>query len=199
MIDFELLYTARKAILHDVVNLHVDALSYRSFITDFGHLFLYFFYKYLLESELGFLVIALSNKKVHGFVLGWFDSSKMLSILLKQFYIFFPILALKIIVQPHKIKNVLETLFYSKKERVEEKAELIVIAVEPEVRSTGVGKKLVEMLSEEFKRQGISSYKVTVHQEMERSNNFYLKSGFYLIDSFKMYNVIWNLYTMKLI
>jgi GNAT superfamily N-acetyltransferase len=74
------------------------------------------------------------------------------------------------------------------------KSELLVIVTEANNRSKGLGSKLVHHLNEEFKKENISEYTVTVHAEMEKSNNFYLRNGMNLLNSFELYDVVWNEY-----
>ena len=89
-------------------------------------------------------------------------------------------------------------MFYVKKENSAVESELIVIVTDSNYRSSGVGSGLIAALNAEFVKRDIHEYKVTVHDEMKQSNNFYLKNGMKLSASFLMYNVKWNLYINRI-
>ena len=57
-------------LLTEAARLHIEHLSYRSFITMFGPKFMVELYKDILSANLGFFVFALDGNKVCGFVLG---------------------------------------------------------------------------------------------------------------------------------
>lgn len=198
MIQIDVITDNSNQYVEEAVKLHIEALSYRSFITDLGFDFMFNFYKTMLELNLGFLVVATDDNGFLGFILATEKSTSLFKSILKKFNVFIPILLKNILKNPTIIGKILETLFYSKNENSNIDAELVVIAVNKNKRSKGVGKLLIDKLTEVFRKKRISDYKVTVHKEMDKSNNFYLKNGFELTNTFKMYRVEWNLYTKNL-
>ncbi len=197
-IGYEVIHENNEDFLKQAADLHYEALSYRSFITNFGQKFLYQLYKWILADRLGFFVFAKKDSEVKAFVLGCTDSTKLMSIIFKRFWIFAKLIISVVFKNPTLIVKILETIFYIRKEKGEAKAELLVIIVEKESRSKGIGSILLEKLNNEFAKQGILEYKVTVHKEMDKSNNFYLKNGMRLLKTFKLYNVPWNIYLKKI-
>ncbi len=111
-------------------------------------------------------------------------------------YIYFVLL--NIIKKPLSIIKVVETILYSKKQHSNIKSELIVIAVDKKFQSQGIGTGLIKELEKNFVSHNINEYRVTIHDEMINSNNFYLKNNFHLYTSFKMYNYKWNEYIKKI-
>ena len=192
--EYKVVYEYNKNLLRQAADLHYEDLSYRSFITSFGRNFLYQLYKGILLCRLGFFVFANSDSRVKGFVLGCTDSTKLMSVIFRRFWIFAKSIIPVILKNPALITKLFETIFYSRKEGVKIKAELLVIAVEAKSRSKSIGSILVEKLNNEFKKQGILEYKVTAHKEMNKSNNFYLKNGMGLLKTFNLYNIPWNIY-----
>lgn len=191
---FVLKKTFNPSLLFKAASLHVEYLSYRSFITMFGTKFIFELYKDILAKDFGFFVFATNGANVYGFVLGCTDSGMLLKIITRNFLKYLKIILPKILVNPLLLFKIFETFFYTKKENSLIKAELIVIVTDQNNRSRGLGSKLVSVLNEEFLKIGIVQYKVTVHSEMTRSNNFYIKNGMHLACSFNMYKVKWNLY-----
>ena len=104
----------------------------------------------------------------------------------------------RVIIKPKLIPKLFETLFYVKKENSLVAPELIVIVTDSNYRDMKVGSKLVQILNGEFLKRNLHEYKVTVHDEMVKSNNFYIKNGMNLSASFMMYGVKWNLYVNQI-
>ena len=192
--NYRVVEEPEEGFLVQATQLHHEALSYRSFITLFGVQFLTLLYREFLASRLGFLVVAHEEERLGGFILASTDSSPMMSVVWRRPHLFVPVVAPILCQHPRLVLKILETLFYSRRENSDVCAELVVIAVRPELRSQGVGRKLVERLDSEFCKRGVSRYKVTVHSEMDDSNRFYGQNGFHLEGDFRMYGVPWNLY-----
>ena len=183
-------------LLVQVARLHQQALAFTSFLTSFGEKFLVQLYKALIELQLGFFILASEPPVVRGFVFGSLDSSGLMGVVARRFYVFVPIMLPAFIRHPSLIVKAFEILSYSQKAAaVPIKSELVVIAVESSERSRGIGAKLVELLDEEFRNKGVARYKVTVHGHMARANNFYRKTGFSCEGAFKLAGLDWNIYT----
>jgi hypothetical protein len=185
-------------LLSEAARLHIEHLSYRSFITLFGNKFMVELYKDILADKLGFFIFALEDGHVCGFVLGCINSKQLFNIIARKFIKYFMIIFPRIILNPQIIPKLFETLFYVNKENTNVESELIVIVTDINHRSTGVGKQLVSVLDQEFLKHGVHQYKVTVHDEMKKSNNFYVKNGMKLSANFMMYGVKWNMYINQL-
>lgn len=192
--QFHTTHTVEEDILRQAVQLHMAALSYRSFITSFGESFLLNLYRSILELRIGFLVVALDPPRVRGFILGCFDSSRLISIILRKPLVFGPIMIPHMLRHPSSVLNALQILLYPSKLPSSVKAELVVIAVDEASRSQGVGGRMLELFDEELRSQGVLQYKVTVHEAMERSNKFYQANGFALKGKFDLLGVRWNSY-----
>jgi len=195
---YRVLETADVNLLNAAADLHIEHLSYRSFITLFGRRFIVELYKDMLADNSAFLVFALNRKGVCGFVLASVDSNKIFSSVKKKVFTYSKIILPRLLTSPKLIVKLFETFFYVKKENTDVKAELIVIVTDANNRSAGIGSKLVNIMNTEFLKRNVMEYKVTVHDEMTRSNQFYIKNGMTLATSFMMYNTKWNLYVKQL-
>jgi ribosomal protein S18 acetylase RimI-like enzyme len=196
---YEVVREPHSSFMPQAVRLHHDALSYRSFITSFGVAFLETLYEGIVERDLGFLVVAHEADELRGFILACADSGQMMSVVTRKPWRFLPRMISTLVRRPCSIAKLVQTLSYSRKEGTSVKAELVVIAVSDGVRSRGIGAELVKVLDGQLKQAGVERYKVTVHEEMERSNRFYRQLGFRLENTFEMYGTKWNLYIRDLV
>lgn len=196
--DYAILAAPDPELLSAAARLHLAALSDRSFITLFGERFLKEIYRGLIERRIGFLVIARDTAGLAGFVLACTESARLMSVVTGSPLMFARLMAARVIRHPRSFRKVLETAFYGRRERSVLTAELLVIAVEPRYRSTGVGRALLGELRAELRSRGVAGYKVTVHAEMIAANRFYVENGLRLAGSFRLYGVRWNLYADEL-
>lgn len=180
------------------VRLHIEALSYRSFLTSLGEGFLRRLYDGLLAGGDAFLVAATEADRLVGFILAVTDSRRLFSFVLRHPLRFGPSVARALLRRPWLLRKVLETLAYPRREGASVPAELVVIAVDADRRSSGIGRELLAGLHRELAARGVDAYKVTVHAAMRDSNRFYLTNGFTLDRTFELYGVPWNLYLRRL-
>jgi len=197
-VEYKVIYEYDEDVLRQAANLHYQTLAYRSFITSFGQDFLYELYKGILGSHLGIFIFTSADSRLKGFILGCTNSQKLISIIFKRFWIFGKLIIPVVLRNPVIIKKLITTIFYPQKEGVKTKGELLVIVVEPDSRSRGIGSMLLKKLDEEFRKHGICEYKVTVHKEMMKSNHFYLKNGMKLLRTFNLYDTAWNIYSRNI-
>lgn len=190
-------------LLESVCKLHIQGLDYRSFITKLGGKFLKCYYTALLETNRGFLVVAREGNELLGFILAAEDSSKIFNFSLKRLgrLAFMAGLGLLRSRKPFRLLLQIIKVFFSYSALTDNKvkAELIAIVVDEKKRSRKIGHELLAQLSGAFLKRKVSEFKVTVHDEMIRSNQFYIKEGFVLSHKFKLQNeVIWNVYIRKI-
>ena len=183
----------------EAARMHIEHLSYRSFITDFGLKFIIELYKDWLKDNNAILLLATNEGELSGFVLGLKNNQRLFVPIKRNPMKYFKIIFLCILKRPYILKKIFETLFYTSKAHVESTSELLVIVTNSKNREKGLGTQLVNSLNSEFKKENILNYTVTVHKKMDRSNNFYIKNNMNLEKSFDMYGSKWNLYLNKII
>ena len=198
LVEYTVVAKPEPELLDDVASLHHGALSYRSFITDFGPRFLTVLYRGLLSRGDGFLLVATEDGSLVGFILACTDSTRLLSAVLGSPFEVASIILPALVRSPRRLTKLIQTLRYGSRRRVPIPAELLVIAVVPERRSTGVGRRLLTELRAEFRARGIDAYKVTVHEQMADANHFYSENGLHMAGQFRLYGVPWNLYVDRL-
>lgn len=196
--DYTVVVAPERELLLDVVSLHHAALSYRSFITAFGPRFLTVLYRGLLRRGDGFLVVATEDGALVGFILACTDSTRLLSAVVRSPFQVASIILPALLRSPRLLTKLVETLRYGGRLHVPIPAELLVIAVVPERRSSGIGRQLLTTLRAELRARGIDAYKVTVHEQMAEANRFYADNGLAMVGGFRLYGVRWNLYVDRL-
>ena len=182
-----------------VAEIHAQALA-GDFLPSLGVSFLSELYRGILGMRLGFGYVAVSAGQVAGFVLGSDDTSALFrTVMLRRAVPLGLRMVPAVVRHPGLLRKIIETFTYPQQEgSVAVAAELVVIAVDARLRSKGVGAQLCDALDDDFRRRGIKQYKVTVNQSNDGANRFYLRQGFRLADSFRLYGRGWNLYTRTL-
>lgn len=179
-----------------ITKIHTSSLA-GDFLPSLGFNFLKTFYDGVIGKcgVYGFGVF--EDGKIHGFVIGTTDSSKFFSRAIKAHFLKLSLLlTVRLIKNPTLVKNVLETLRYSKK-AVGPKAELVVIAVDEDYQGKGVGKLLIEALESAFRKEEIKRYKLTVHAD-KKAVGFYEHLGYSRRAKFSLYGKIWYIYERKI-
>jgi len=192
--EYMIIRAADPRLLRQAAALHHDTLSDRSFITALGERFLLRLYEGLLERDLGFLVVARDGERLRGFILACTDSGRLLSVVARAPIAFAASIIPALVRRPWSVGRLVETALYGRRERSRVAAELLVIAVDAEVRSIGIGRRLLTELRRELAARGISTYRVTVHEAMADANRFYAANGLRLSTTFRLYGVRSNLY-----
>ena len=197
-----------------VAEIHASALP-GDFLPSLGTGFLCVFYRAALESGAAFGFVQEAGGRVGGFVLGSADTGRLFHRVILRAALPLGWAALPAILRrPSLLARVAETFLYPQREAsargapaqevrvqeavAQEAAELVVIAVDSQLRGQGSGQALVRALDEAFLAQGVHSYKVTVLQSNPGANRFYQRLGFCLAGQFKLYGKRWNLYTRSL-
>ncbi len=175
--------------------LHYESIK-DSFLCEFGVEFIQKIYRKLIKSDKCFGYVYTNNSDIIGFVTGSVNMEEfMRSLFVKDFFEIAPMVFVRLIIKPYLIKNVIQTLLYSKKSDVENvKAELVSIVVRKDQRGKKIGTLLLDNLIDRFKKTGISKFKVMVDKSNAIANDFYRNSGFKLHSTFSMYNKDINLY-----
>jgi ribosomal protein S18 acetylase RimI-like enzyme len=210
-----------KSHIPEVARVHSLALA-GDFLPSLGELFLRVFYRTVIDNNLGFGFVAIEDEPrgelakyssgVRGFILGSYNTSDLFRKVIRRSAFQLGFSAIPAVLRhPKLIFKALETFSYPGREGVvEEKTELLVIAIDQNHRGAGLGKKLVNALNQAFldsrgnesKGEGnlprVSSYKLTVLESNQNANAFYLALGFKKAGQFRLYGQNWNVYIFRL-
>ncbi len=186
-----------------MANLHVSAFP-GFFLTSLGKPFLRLLYAGFMKQPHGICLVALDAGIIVGFVVGTVDPSGFFRRLLHQHALGFAFAAL-----PGLLRNPLFTarkclgaLLYRGETPggIPEAILLSSLAVSPAAQSKGVGQALVRSFADEVRQRGGKAvYLTTDETENERTNRFYARCGFKLLDTFKRPgNRVMNRWIMRL-
>ena len=161
----------------EVARLHTTGIG-EGFLSSLGEKFLCCLYGAVVESEMSFGFVAVDQGNVLGFISCAESTGALYKAILKRYLHRLLWACLPAMLKPRNIKHALETLFYPMRTEADlPTAELLSIVVAKEARGLGLGRRLVEACSDEFRRRGIVSFKAMVFEKF-LSNSFYQRVGF---------------------
>jgi ribosomal protein S18 acetylase RimI-like enzyme len=189
-----------------VARLHQDGIT-TGFLTQLGISFLSKLYIAIAHDKqsIVYVMVDESSEEVRGFIAATCNTSIMYKRILLKHAVVFSALLIPIIFKPGFIRKAIETLWYAKRPTQGEKvgemitsAELLAIAVSPEIRGKGVGRSLVSSLEDYFRDRELKHYKVVTASKDNGSNAFYQKIGFYLMRQFTHHGNCMNEYVKEI-
>jgi ribosomal protein S18 acetylase RimI-like enzyme len=186
-----------------MASLHVSAFS-GFFLTSLGRPFLRRLYAGFMTQPEGLCLVAEEAGTVVGFVVGTVEPSGFFRRLLRRQALLFAFAA-----APGLLRNplfaarkCLGALFYRGESPggIPDAVLLSSLAVSPATQSKGVGQALVRGFVDEVRQRGGKAvYLTTDETENERTNRFYARCGFELLDTFKRPgNRVMNRWIMRL-
>lgn len=165
---------AKKSDIKAIVNLHMATLKNGLFY-ELGKGILKKLYSYALSNDNAFLIVGEDKGQIIAVILFFNDIDRFLNGLRRKyaFDLMFGLAKLSL-KKPSTITSVLSSFFYGNIP----KAELFFIFVDKNYQKTGIGKRLIEKINLEFKKQGIKEYGVIVGFSNREAKKFYGKCGF---------------------
>lgn len=163
----------------NIAKIHVGSLN-ESFLGTLGEKFLNLFYRALIEHKNSKVIVIEDDNKIIGFVSGSSDTKSFYKYFLKSKFIHAGINLLPKVVSLNTLRKILETLTYPNNEITTSelpKAELLSIALTKDVLRKGLGKTLFYALADEFNKEEIYKFKITVGDNLFYANKFYQKMG----------------------
>jgi ribosomal protein S18 acetylase RimI-like enzyme len=162
-----------------VARLHREAIP-AAFTSFLGESFLKIFYRTLIESRYCFGFSAVDeNDNVLGYITGASRLSGFSRDFLMRNFLTVPFLILPKVLSWKIVKSIFQSLFMSRQDRKKDlpEAEIVSVAVVPQARGMGIGKRLMNVALDEFVRHGVQQVKVMVGDKLP-ANQYYIKSGF---------------------
>jgi GNAT superfamily N-acetyltransferase len=161
-----------------VANIHREEID-SGFMSTLGHKFLVNMYKSLAVSSHIYLLAAIKDDKILGFICGSTDTGKAYKeVLFKRAVSFLPALLPKII-SIEKIRGIIEVFFYPAKKQGKDlpRSEILNFCVSAVEQHRGIGSLLFSSLVDEFLRVNVDRIKIVTGEEQETAHRFYEKVG----------------------
>ncbi len=185
-----------KSELNDVVNLHVNALK-ESTLNQFGENFLKAIYEVMLKDKDCVFLVIKKDKKIIGYAVATKNTPKMYHKIIKSKFLVLIWEGLKrMIINPKLLPKVLD-YFFEKHPKPVSQAELQFIAINSKYQGRGLGTRLISELDRQFRKMGISAYKVGTWASNKQSNSFYKKLKFNFFYPDKILGEEFNFYLSK--
>ncbi len=172
---------ASKKELNDIVKIHDSAFP-DFFLTSLGDGFLKQYYKSVLDSSEGILLISKSENDIIGFCAGTLLSAGFNTRLIKNNFFSYLGLGLELLfTHPVKIWHLYKNLSKENPDIGDNGvyAELLSIGVDPDKQGGGAGKKMLLALEDEVKDRGGTKLSLTTdYENNEKAVGFYSSIGY---------------------
>lgn len=167
-----------KSILLDCANIHIAEIP-DGFLPTFGKRFLFHLYDYLASNERSFLVAAVRDGSVLGFICGTYGVGGIYKgfALRKGLIVGFSVLWN--IARKRALKRVVETLTYPAGEddgRLPG-SEILNFCVDSDTQGAGIGSLLFDALCSEYRDRGIAAIRIVTGSDQISAQRFYEKRG----------------------
>lgn len=179
----------------EISTIHCDAFK-DDFQVLLGKRFLEKIYARYKVSEYATGYVFADADRVVGFVLAAYDIARFEQEVMSKdgMKLFFIVLG-KIFLYPMIIPSLLRHAYFNLNlKKIESKAELVTFAVDSSYRNKGIGQLLFRALVDDFRKKGITSFKLTTDAKNEATIRFYKKLGFTLAHSFNRFGTKQNIY-----
>ena len=161
-----------------VASLHAASIN-QGFLATLGVPFLSLMYRSIDQAEGSVLLIEEQDGRVVGFVSGASGMGPIYRRMIRHPLRLLLSLAPSL-VRPKRLWRILETFRYSRgnaRPADWPDAELLSIAVEPEMRGKGVSERLYRRLEDHFKRQGKPAFRIIVGKALGPAHRYYQRMG----------------------
>lgn len=158
-----------------VARLHATRIE-EGFLSSLGTGFLQRLYRRVLRSADGFVLVAVVDDRVVGFVAGVLDVGRLYRSFLVRDGVVAGVTAAPRLARSWR--RVLETLRYPAGDDDLPDAEILAVAVDAAASGHGVGGRLVRDALDEFARRGTTTAKVVAGADNEAALALYARSGF---------------------
>lgn len=167
------------------------------FFGSLGDGFVTCLYKAIIESDQAFGFVAIKDGQVLGFVSCAENLWNVYKHIIKKDLCKLARAVLPKMFRWYNIKNTIAALLYpSKTEKKLPSAEILTIVVDKHMRRMSVGRRLIELSYDEFRRRGVKRIKVVTGED-QQADEFYKTVGFKLVGHSQRRGVLLNIYVME--
>ncbi len=184
-----------------VAKIHIAAFP-NFFLTSLGYKVLCVFYDSLIKDKATIASAVFAESKIVGFFVASTQPAGLYSrVFKKHFFAFLFPLLLAFLKRPVLLKRMIISFGSQKSHTTPDgcHAALLSICVDPSFSGKGLGSSMLHHLEDELRKCGQKGYYLTTDADKnESTNQFYLKNGFDLFDSFQQGSRKMNLYSKQL-
>ncbi len=181
----------------DAARLHIQGIN-TGFISSLGIDFVTALYEAIAISDHAFGLVAVDSDKdkIVGFVTFCTDLNALYKSVIRKNVMKFSFILGRRLFSLARVKRIFQTLFYPSKVKDLQlpKAELLSIAVDPDARGQGLGRRLINEGFQQCRKRDIKKVKVLVAADNQPANMLYQKTGFKLHSTTKSHAVPSNIY-----
>jgi ribosomal protein S18 acetylase RimI-like enzyme len=158
--------------INDVIKIHKSTFDKNHFSIYFNKDLIINYFEYLLKyNEYNFIIS--HQNKIAGYVIAGYKSAEAISKFQKINWLK---LSFVLLTHPRFIFEKLNEIFA--KDITKTNPRIFIIGISAEYKGASLGKYLIEYLEEQFKRNNIKEYGLSVRRTNLKAINFYKKSGF---------------------
>jgi len=182
--------------LPEVAQLHIIGIK-DGFVGSLGNKFICRLYQAMIESDQAFGFVAIKDGRVLGFVTCAESVWGVYKHIIKKNFCKLAWAILPKMFRWYNIKNTIAALLHpSKTGKNLPPAEFLSLVVDKSFRRMGVGKKLIELGRDEFRRRGIKQITLTPAED-QHADEFYNALGCKLVGHSQKRGVLINIYIME--
>jgi len=151
-------------------------------------------YQEILQDKKSFIFVHYNKKKIIGAAASSLDEEELFGKVKKKYFLSIGLRVLaRSITMPSLPFKILKSKYSSAT-----KPELLFLFVDPKYRGGGIGKKLVDKTTEQFRKMGVNKYKITILASNKKGKKFYEKAGFKKTSSMDFMGQKRDIYVHKL-
>jgi ribosomal protein S18 acetylase RimI-like enzyme len=179
-----------------VAELHIMGIK-EGFFGSLGNEFVCCLYQAIIESDQAFGFVAIKDGEVLGFISCAENLRGVYKHIIKKNFCKLAWAMLPKMFRWYNIKNTIAAFLYPSKTGKElPSAEILSIVVDSRLRRMGVGRRLIELSHDEFRRRAVKWVKV-ITAEDQHADEFYKTVGFKLTAHSQKRGVLLSIYVMK--
>ena len=166
------------SVFAQLARLHAEGIS-EGFLSTLGERFLQRLHHALAMSPNAFVIAAIHENEVVGFVCGSTDTKKVYrACLLRLGVVTAPVILPKLI-SLKRLRRVLETLLYPARTKGASlpRAELLSLCVASAWQRKGIGRRLFDELVSQFGRREVGSFRIVTGANLQKARKFYESMG----------------------
>jgi ribosomal protein S18 acetylase RimI-like enzyme len=179
---------SKKTLFKEVANLHIKEIE-SGFLTYLGERFLTQLYRFISGSRSSFLIVALHNDEVIGFICGSSNTKRLfVEFIVRYGFIITPLLLPKFL-HYKTVSSAFETIRYPYKQAniTLPRSEILNFCVSNHTQRQGIGRKLFNALVSEYQNRKISEIKIVTGRDQFKAQKFYESLGAKLSRKFEIH------------